>query len=110
MNTNITELVYFETFGQRNMAPKESSDPKYIALQKEIEALKEKIKSSQQAARDAELDQVALSVAEVPKLKLQPKRTLKGHIHKVNGVAFSGDSRYELNYKLWHIYTINVMG
>jgi guanine nucleotide-binding protein subunit beta len=75
------------------MSPKESSDPEYTALQKEIESLKATLLSSQKAVRDAELDQVALSLSELPKLKLQTKRYLKGHIHKVNGVDFSGDSR-----------------
>jgi len=75
------------------MAPKESADPEYVALQKEIDSLRDRITASQKAVRDAELDQVALSAPEVPKLKLQTKRNLKGHIHKVNGVAFAGDSR-----------------
>lgn len=75
------------------MPPKEEQDPEYIEIQKEIQRLKEQIQVSQKDARDAELDKVSLSLSDAPKLKLSVKRNLKGHIHKVNGVAFAGDSR-----------------
>lgn len=77
------------------MGPKE--DPEVTSLKKEIESLKNSIKSAQDSAKDSALDTVCGGVAEAPRLRLQTKRMLKGHIHKVNSVHYSGDSRY-MNY------------
>jgi len=78
------------------MSPKEDTDAECKKLQKEIEDLKEKIKASQKNVRDKEFEQVMVDLREAPKLKVVVKRMLKGHIHKVNGVAFAGDSRLEV--------------
>lgn len=32
-------------------------------------------------------------LAAIPKIRLQPKKLLKGHINKVNSVHYAGDSR-----------------
>lgn len=73
------------------MGPKE--DPEVAGLKKEIESLKQSIKSAQDSANDATLESVCSGVNEVGRLRLQTKRLLKGHIHKVNSVHYSGDSR-----------------
>ncbi|ODM90207.1 Guanine nucleotide-binding protein subunit beta-2 [Orchesella cincta] len=74
------------------MGPKE--DPAVTGLKKEIESLKQTLKSAQDAANDSTLENVCSGLNEVPRLRLQTKRLLKGHIHKVNSVHFSGDSRH----------------
>lgn len=76
------------------MGPKE--DPEVTALKKEIESLKQSIKSAQDSVKDEGLENVCSGVNEVPRLRLQTKRFLKGHIHKVNSVHYSGDSRYAI--------------
>ncbi len=75
------------------MPPK--ADEQEIAFLKcEIEALKEKIKAAQCSVADKTISEVCSGVEEVPKLRLQTKRLLKGHIHKVTEIYFAGDSRY----------------
>jgi guanine nucleotide-binding protein subunit beta len=73
------------------MPPK--SDSETVGLRAEIEGLKEKIKTAQTSVSDSTLLEVCSTVDDVPKLRLGTKRLLKGHIHKVNEIYFSGDSR-----------------
>lgn len=42
---------------------------------------------------DAKLADKCGDMGDVPKIRLQTKKTLKGHINKVNSVHYSGDSR-----------------
>jgi len=73
------------------MAPKD--DPETAALKKEIESLKEGLKSAQTGSADKTITDVCSGLGDIPRLRLQTKRMLKGHIHKVNAIHFAGDSR-----------------
>jgi len=73
------------------MPPKD--DPETAAIRKEIESLIENLKNTQKSFADATIDSVCGGLPDVPKPKIGCKRALKGHIHKVNAVSFSGDSR-----------------
>jgi guanine nucleotide-binding protein subunit beta len=73
------------------MAPKD--DPETAALRKEIESMKEGLKSAQAGVADKAISDICSGLGDVPKLRLQTKRMLKGHIHKVNAIHFAGDSR-----------------
>lgn len=42
---------------------------------------------------DAKLAEKCSDLADVPKIRFTTKKTLKGHINKVNSVHYSGDSR-----------------
>lgn len=73
--------------------PPKIEDPQSTALKAEMEKLKERIKTAQSAVNDKTLVEVCSGVGNVSKIRLQTKRWLKGHIHKVNEIYFSGDSR-----------------
>jgi guanine nucleotide-binding protein subunit beta len=74
------------------MPPKD--DPEYISLKKEIEALTEQLKTTNDGNKDKTLEELTSELGDATRIKLSTKRQLKGHIHKVNAVDFAGDSRY----------------
>ena len=71
-------------------------DTEAIALRQEIDTLKKKIIRAQEAVKDKSISDVCSGVGDVPKLRLRTKKTLNGHIHKVNAIHFADDSRYIL--------------
>lgn len=62
---------------------------------------------------DCKLTEKTADMADIPKIRWACKKSLKGHINKVNSVHFSGDSRHcvtgSLDGKLiiWDTYTGN---
>ncbi|KAI5693472.1 hypothetical protein M8J77_024379, partial [Diaphorina citri] len=74
------------------MPPKE--DPETAELKKELTQLIDKCKEEQAKQADTKLEDVTASMPDAPKVKLMPKKSLKGHINKVNSVHYSGDSRH----------------
>lgn len=50
--------------------------------------------AEQEKLADAKLVEKCGDLGDVPKIRLTTKKTLKGHINKVNSVHYSGDSRY----------------
>lgn len=97
--------------------PKE--DPEQTALQKELTDLIAKVKvfmqsyyytvlyagksctyltfswqAEQEKVADAKLAEKCGDLGDVPKIRFITKKTLKGHINKVNSVHYSGDSRW----------------
>ncbi|XP_077302112.1 guanine nucleotide-binding protein subunit beta-2 [Arctopsyche grandis] len=74
------------------MPPKD--DPETAALRKELTEIVEKIKADQAKNADVKLQDKCSDIADAPKLRLQTKKMLKGHINKVNSVHFSADSRH----------------
>ncbi|CAG9781921.1 unnamed protein product [Diatraea saccharalis] len=72
--------------------PKE--DPETTALKKELTDLIAKVKAEQEKGADAKLAEKCGDMSDVPKIRLVVKKSLKGHINKVNSVHYSGDSRH----------------
>nr|XP_021187570.2 guanine nucleotide-binding protein subunit beta-2 [Helicoverpa armigera] len=72
--------------------PKE--DPETTALKKELNDLIAKLKADQEKLADAKLTEKCGDLGDVPKIRFVTKKTLKGHINKVNSVHYSGDSRH----------------
>ncbi|XP_037075823.1 guanine nucleotide-binding protein subunit beta-2-like [Pollicipes pollicipes] len=71
-----------------------SKDPELDKLKTELEAAIEAIKEAQKKVADADLVTVCADLQDAPRIRASCKRILKGHINKVNGVHFSGDSRH----------------
>lgn len=46
--------------------------------------------------QDCQLKEKCADMGDIPKVRFQPKKVLKGHINKVNSVHFAADSRYIL--------------
>lgn len=51
------------------------------------------LQAEQEKVADAKLAEKCGDMSDVPKIRLVTKKTLKGHINKVNSVHYSGDSR-----------------
>lgn len=51
------------------------------------------LQAEQEKGADAKLGDKCGDMSDVPKIRLSTKKTLKGHINKVNSVHYSGDSR-----------------
>ncbi|CAH2226965.1 jg3010, partial [Pararge aegeria aegeria] len=49
--------------------------------------------AEQEKVADAKLDEKCGDMGDVQKIRFVTKKTLKGHINKVNSVHYSGDSR-----------------
>lgn len=70
-------------------------------------------KDDQKAKADCTLQEKCGDMGDIPKIRLGPKKILKGHINKVNSVHFAGDSRHcvtgSLDGKLiiWDTWTAN---
>lgn len=73
------------------MAPKD--DPETAALKKELQDLITKCKEDQEKQNDCKLAEKCGDMGAAPKCSLSTKKSLKGHINKVNSVHFAGDSR-----------------
>lgn len=58
------------------------------------------IKEEQKKVADCTIGDKCGDVAGVPKVHLSTKRSLKGHINKVNSVHYSEDSRWFVVHKL----------
>lgn len=52
-----------------------------------------KLQAEQEKGADAKLAEKCGDMSDIPKIRLSTKKTLKGHINKVNSVHYSGDSR-----------------
>lgn len=72
--------------------PKE--DPEATILKKELNDLIAKVKADQEKLADEKLAQKCGDLPDVPKIRFVTKKTLKGHLNKVNSVHYSGDSRH----------------
>lgn len=57
------------------------------------------IQEEQKKGADCTIADKCSDLAGVPKVPLSTKKSLKGHINKVNSVHFSDDSRYSLEKK-----------
>jgi hypothetical protein len=68
-------------------------DHEVVALRAETNALKEEIVKAQEAAKDKKVGEICSDLSSVTKPKLQTKRILRGHIHKVNAIQFAQDNR-----------------
>lgn len=55
------------------------------------------LQAEQEKVADAKLAEKCGDMSDIPKIRLLTKKTLKGHINKVNSVHYSGDSRYVSN-------------
>ncbi|CAH2226966.1 jg3011 [Pararge aegeria aegeria] len=51
------------------------------------------LQAEQEKVADAKLDEKCGDMGDVQKIRFVTKKTLKGHINKVNSVHYSGDSR-----------------
>lgn len=51
------------------------------------------LQAEQEKVADAKLAEKCSDLGDVPKIRFVTKKTLKGHINKVNSVHYSGDSR-----------------
>lgn len=69
-------------------------DAEMVALKQELNDLIASIKAEQEKQADCKLAETCADMADVPKLKMSTKKSLKGHINKVNSVHFASDSRY----------------
>ncbi|XP_070489932.1 guanine nucleotide-binding protein subunit beta-2 [Chironomus tepperi] len=69
-------------------------DAETAALKTELNELIEKTKEESKKQADCKLTEKCGDMGAVPKCHLTTKKTLKGHINKVNSVHFAGDSRY----------------
>ncbi|XP_041987742.1 guanine nucleotide-binding protein subunit beta-2 [Aricia agestis] len=69
-------------------------DPETAGLKQELNDLIAKSKAEQEKAADCKLAEKCGDLADVQKIRLVVKKTLKGHINKVNSVHYSGDSRH----------------
>lgn len=56
--------------------------------------LQEQIKKNREATNDTSLEEVAHSIPPINKLRLQCRRTLKGHLAKIYSMAWSSDNRH----------------
>lgn len=63
------------------------------ALKTELNELIAKIKVEQEKQADVKLEEKCADMGDVPRLKLTTKKSLKGHINKVNSVHYTADSR-----------------
>lgn len=52
------------------------------------------LQDAQKAQADCTLAEKCSDLSDIPKIRLQSKKVLKGHINKVNSVHFAGDSRH----------------
>lgn len=68
-------------------------DPEIAALKDELNQLYAQLKEEQEKQADCTLAEKCADMGDVPRLKLVTKKTLKGHINKVNSVHFCADSR-----------------
>jgi hypothetical protein len=68
-------------------------DPETTKLKQELLELWSKVEAKQKEAADVEFDKEVAGVADTPHPRICCRKLLKGHINKVNGVDFSGDSR-----------------
>lgn len=73
------------------MPPKD--DPEVAALKKEVTDIIEKFQADQKTAADCTLGDKCSDLADAAKVRLTTKRSLKGHINKVNSVHYADDSR-----------------
>lgn len=69
-------------------------DPETAALKKELNDLIAQIKGEQEKQADCKLAEKCGDMGDPPKCKLITKKSLKGHINKVNSVHYASDSRY----------------
>ncbi|XP_043198079.1 guanine nucleotide-binding protein subunit beta-2-like [Amphibalanus amphitrite] len=90
-----------------------SKDPELDKLKKELDTIIESIKAAQKKGADADLVGTCADVADAPRIHSSCRRVLKGHINKVNGVHYSGDSRHAVSGSLdgkliiWDTWTGN---
>lgn len=68
-------------------------DAETAALKTELNELIEKTKEESKKQADCKLVEKCGDMGAVPKCHLTTKKTLKGHINKVNSVHYAGDSR-----------------
>jgi guanine nucleotide-binding protein subunit beta, other len=69
-------------------------DAETAALKTELNEIIEKCKEEQKKLVDCNLAEKCGDMGGAPKCQLTTKKTLKGHINKVNSVHFAGDSRF----------------
>lgn len=70
-------------------------DAETAALKQELNELIDKVKGEQKKQEDCKLAEKCGDMGGAPKCPLSTKKTLKGHINKVNSVHFAGDSRFD---------------
>lgn len=68
-------------------------DAETTALKNELNELVVKVKAEGEKQADCKLAEKCADMGDVPKCKLSTKKSLKGHINKVNSVHFTSDSR-----------------
>lgn len=68
-------------------------DSEIIALREELNNLIAQIKTKQEEQVDCKLAEKCGDMADPPKCKLVTRKSLKGHINKVNSVHYTADSR-----------------
>lgn len=68
-------------------------DAEMIALKKELNELIGNLKVEQEKQVDCQLAEKCADMSDPPKCRMSTKKSLKGHINKVNSVHFAGDSR-----------------
>lgn len=68
-------------------------DAETTALKAELNELIAQIKAEQEKQADCKLSEKCADMSDMPKCRLSTKKSLKGHINKVNSVHYAGDSR-----------------
>lgn len=72
-------------------------DAEVIALKQELNDAIAQMKADQEKQIDCKLAEVCADMAEPPKVKMSTKKSLKGHINKVNSVHYTADSRLAMS-------------
>jgi guanine nucleotide-binding protein subunit beta, other len=68
-------------------------DAETTALKTELNELIAQIKAEQEKQSDCKLSEKCGDMSDPPKVRMSIKKSLKGHINKVNSVHYAGDSR-----------------
>eukprot|EP00123_Amoebidium_parasiticum_P008776 comp19018_c0_seq3/m.21400 comp19018_c0_seq3/g.21400 ORF comp19018_c0_seq3/g.21400 comp19018_c0_seq3/m.21400 type:complete len:344 (-) comp19018_c0_seq3:219-1250(-) len=71
-----------------------SADDRIAQLKKEADEIKAKIKAERESKRDTTLRDACGDVADLPKVMLRVRRTLRGHLAKIYAMHWSTDNRH----------------
>lgn len=73
-------------------------DAETVALKQELNDKIAQIKAEQEKQVDCQLAEKCGDMADPPKCKLSTRKSLKGHINKVNSVHYTADSRFRKSF------------
>lgn len=74
-------------------------DTETVALKQELNDIIARIKAEQEKQVDCKLAEKCGDMGDPPKCKLTTRKSLKGHINKVNSVHYTADSRFKKKFQ-----------